>query len=52
MSNVVQLHKRNRVGNIMCKLETTMLEDGSVWYRVGLVLKYKIKWDDWSRLEE
>jgi len=52
MTNIIQFPKRSRVGNIICQLETTILEDGSIWYRIGLVLKDKIKWDDWKRIEE
>nr|DAH57152.1 MAG TPA: hypothetical protein [Caudoviricetes sp.] len=52
MSNVIELPKRNKVGNIIYQLETTILEDGSIWYRIGLVLKDKVKWDEWKRMEE
>ena len=45
--------KAERIGMI-AQLRTTMLEDGSIWYRIGTqnLRDKEIIWDEWRRVDE
>lgn len=50
MNNVIQFPKRNFISTITIDIETTILENGEIWYR--LTDAKTGKWCDWVKLEE
>ena len=45
--------KAERIG-IIAQLRTTMLEDGSIWYKIGTqdFRNKEIIWDEWRKVDE
>lgn len=50
MTNIIQFPKRSFVSEITVDIETTMLENGEIWYRLTDIKTGK--WYDWVKLEE
>lgn len=59
MTNIIKFQtkqekaKAERIGMI-AQLRTTMLEDGSIWYKIGTQasLDKEIIWDEWRKVDE
>lgn len=50
MNNILQFHKRKLISTITIDIQTTILEDDSVWYRLTDVKNGG--WCGWVKLEE
>jgi len=49
MNNILQFPKRN-ISTITIDIQTTILEDGSIWYRLTDIKSGE--WCGWVKLEE
>lgn len=49
MTNILQFPKRN-ISTITIDIQTTILEDGSIWYRLTDIKSGG--WCEWTKLEE
>lgn len=48
-----QKAKVERIG-VIAQLRTTVLEDGSIWYKIGTQASWdkEIIWDEWRKVDE
>ena len=52
MTNIIEFPKLYYTSSINLEIETTLLEDGSFWYRMKEIIGSKAgEWNEWVLLE-